>query len=242
VRWIDWVRGGRERSDDMQPSLFVRIPYAGQVFLCSMERGWPFGGYPEWLDEFWHPRWWPPIRPARTLPRGRDDFVGWFAMEERAAESFLNALSAIVRNGRDNLPESLELPRLDPAGFGFGGDEAGLDRRRPPNTGMLRVGAPPPARRRAGRLGTGCGFREKVCEQTDHLLVLVGKMRGRSAGRRRRLLLLQIAMEPAAERRRPERLDEGPSHPTSCGYLFHWGHILRYVRLLFQVTDSKRGR
>ena len=25
VRWIDWVRDGGERSDDMQPSLFVRI-------------------------------------------------------------------------------------------------------------------------------------------------------------------------------------------------------------------------
>ena len=47
-------------------------------------------------------------------------------MEEKAAEQFLNALSAIVRNGRDNIPELLELPRLDPAGFGFGGDDAGL--------------------------------------------------------------------------------------------------------------------
>ena len=153
VRWIDWVRGGGERSDDMQPSLFVRIPYAGRVFLCSMEMGWPFGGYPEWLDEFWHPRWWPPIRPARTLPRGRDDFAGWFAMEEKAAESFLNALSAIVRNGRDNLPESLELPSLDPAGFGFGGDEAGL--RSPAASeyryalyrdGLALLGSPPPSR------------------------------------------------------------------------------------------------
>ena len=27
-------------------------------------------------------------------------------MEEKAAERFLNALSAIVRNGRDNIPES----------------------------------------------------------------------------------------------------------------------------------------
>lgn len=153
VRWIDWVRDGGERSDDMQPSLFVRIPYAGRVFLCSMEMGGPFGAYSDWPDEFWHPRWWPPLRRARTLSRSRDDFAGWFAMEERAAEGFLNALSAIVRNGRDNLPESLELPRLDPAGFGFGGDEAGL--RSPAASeykyalyrdGLALLGSPPPRR------------------------------------------------------------------------------------------------
>ncbi len=76
------------------------------------------------------------------------------------------------------------------------------DRRRPPNTGMLFIGTgwrSSAAHHRAGRLGSGCGFQEKVCELTDHLLVLGGKMQGRSAGRRRRLLLLQIAIEPAAE-------------------------------------------
>jgi hypothetical protein len=151
VRWIDWVRGG-ERSDEMEPSLFVRVPYAGRVFLCSIEMGWHFGGHPEWLDEFWHPRWWPPLRPARTLLHGRDDFAGWFAMEEKAAEGFLNALSAIIRNGRDNLPGSLELPRLDPAGFGFGDDAA--DPRSPESEysyalyrdGLALLGSPPPRR------------------------------------------------------------------------------------------------
>lgn len=155
VRWIDWVRGGGERSDDMQRSLFVRVPYAGRVFLCSMEMGWPFGDYPEWLDEFWHPRWWPPIQRVRRFPH-RGDFAGLFAMEEKAAEGFLNALSAIVRNGRDNPPESLELPRFDPAGFGFGDDAADL--RSPASEyryalyrdGLALLGSPPP-RRIAGR-------------------------------------------------------------------------------------------
>ena len=152
VRWIDWVRDGGERSDDMQPSLFVRIPYAGRVFLCSLEMGGPFGAYSDWRDEFWHPRWWPPLRRARTLSRGRDDFAGWFAMEERAAEGFLNALSAIVRNGRDNLPESLELPRLDPAGFRLGGGEADLTSRDSEyryalyRDGLALLGSPPPRR------------------------------------------------------------------------------------------------
>ena len=139
-------------------------------------------------------------------------------MEEKAAESFLNALSAIVRNGRDNLPESLELPSLDPAGFGFGGDEAGLriagGLRIQVCSLSGRVGAPRQPTTEPDGWGSGCGFQEKVCEQVDHLLVLGGKMQGRSAGRRRRLLLLQIAMEPAAEDGGP-KLDEGPSHPTS---------------------------
>lgn len=155
VRWIDWVRGGGERADEMEPSLFVRVPYAGRVFLCSMEMDWPFGGYPEWLDVFRHPRWWPPIRQARTLPHGRHDFAGWFAMEEKAAEGFLNALSAIIRNGRDNLPEALELPHLDPAGFGFNDDA--VDLRSPASEyryalyrdGLALLGSPPP-RRMAG--------------------------------------------------------------------------------------------
>jgi len=155
VRWIDWVRDGGERFDDTQPSLFVRIPYAGRIFLCSMEMGWPFIGYPDWLEEFWHPRWWPPLGQARTRSRSRADFAGWFAMEETAAETFLNALSTTIRDGRDNLPESLELPRLDPAGFGFSGDKAGLTSRDSEyryalyRDGVALLGSPPP-RRTAG--------------------------------------------------------------------------------------------
>jgi hypothetical protein len=152
VKWIDWGRGGGERSDETEPSLFVRVPYAERVFLCSMEMGWPFGAYPEWLGEFWHRRWPPPIRRAQTLPHGSDDFAGWFAMEEKAAEVFLNALSAIIRNGRDNLPETLELPRFEPAGFGFGDDA--VDLRSPTSKyryalyrdGLALLGSPPPRR------------------------------------------------------------------------------------------------
>lgn len=76
-------------------------------------------------------------------------------MEEKAAEGFLNALSAIVRNGRDNLPETLELPRLDPTGFGLGGDDAVLGlpdseyRYALYRDGLALLGSPPP-RRTAG--------------------------------------------------------------------------------------------
>ncbi len=152
VQWIDWVRDGGERPDETLPSPFIRLAYAGRFFLCSMEMGWPFGGYPDWPDEFWHPRWWPSLRRARTLSRSRGDFAGWFAMEENAAEGFLNALSAIVRNGRDNPPVLLELPRLDPVGFGLSGDDAGLIPRDSEyryalyRDGLALLGSPPPRR------------------------------------------------------------------------------------------------
>jgi hypothetical protein len=169
VRWIDWVRDGSERPDEALPSSFIRIPYAGRFFLCSMEMGRPFGGYPDSPDEFWHPQWWLPLRRVRALSWSRDDFAGWFAMEEKAAEGFLNALSAIVQNGRDNLPEFLQLPRLDPTGFGFGGDDAVLGSPDSEYRYLfiemgLRCSA---ARRRAEWRGTGRGFQEKACEWTD---------------------------------------------------------------------------
>lgn len=41
-------------------------------------------------------------------------------MEETAAERFLNALSAIIRNGKDNVPDSLELRKRLQSGVGFG--------------------------------------------------------------------------------------------------------------------------
>ena len=47
-------------------------------------------------------------------------------MEEKVTERFLNALSTIIRNGRDNVPDSLELPRIDPVGFAIGGEDTGL--------------------------------------------------------------------------------------------------------------------
>lgn len=151
VRWIDWVRDGGERPDDASPSEFIRIPYDGRTFLCSVEVGWPFSGYPDLLDDFWHPRWWPHPRRSRMLHACRDEFTGWFVME-KAAERFLNALSAIVRNGRDDIPELLELPRLEPAGFGFGGDEAGLALPEPEyryalyRDGFALLGSPRPRR------------------------------------------------------------------------------------------------
>ena len=152
VRWVDWVRDDGERPDDTLALDFIRIPCAGRIFLASVETGWPFGGYPDWLDDLWHPRWWPHLRRAQRLRRAETEFAGWFAMEENAAERFLNSLSAVIRNGRDNLPASFELPRIAHVGFGFSDDEARLTlpdseyRYALFRDGLALLGSPPPSR------------------------------------------------------------------------------------------------
>ncbi len=152
VRWIDWVRNGGEPPDDTSPLSFIQIPYAGRIFLACMESGWPFGDSPDWLDDFWHPRWWPRLWGTHRLRRGGNEFAGWFVMEEKAAEWFLNSLSAIVRNGRENLPDSLELPRINPVGFAIGGEDAGLTSPASEYTyalyrdGLALLCSPPPRR------------------------------------------------------------------------------------------------
>ncbi len=126
ARWIDWVRNGGERPDDTSPVSFIQIPYAGRTFLVCMETAWPFADYRPWLEDLWHPRWWPRLWQAHGLRRGGNEFAGWFVMEEKAAVQFLESLSAIIRGGRENPPDALELPRIDPVGFGIGGDEGRL--------------------------------------------------------------------------------------------------------------------
>ncbi len=118
VAWIDWVRAGGERPDVASPVSFLAIPYAGRTFLASAEPLWPFHDYPYWLDDLWHdPRLWQHFRRRRLLRRSGDGFAGWFVMEKECAERFLNSLSAIIRSGRERIPEVLELPRMEPAGF-----------------------------------------------------------------------------------------------------------------------------
>jgi hypothetical protein len=134
------------------PVSFIQIPYAGRTFLACMESEWPFGDLQDSLDDYWHPGWRPRVWRTHRLRRGENEFAGWFVMEERAAERFLNALSAIIRNGRENLPDSLELPRVDPVGFGIGGEDAEPTLPESEYTyalyrdGLALLGSPPPRR------------------------------------------------------------------------------------------------
>lgn len=153
VTWIDWVRAGGEHPDAHSPVSFLEIPYAGRIFLASVDSLWPFHGYLDWLDDLWHdPRMWRHFPRRRPLRRSSDGFAGWFVMEEKSAGRFLNALSAIIRDGRENMPATIELPRIEPAGFVVDRDE---DRGALSESeyayalyrdGLALLGSPPPRR------------------------------------------------------------------------------------------------
>lgn len=152
VQWIDWVRGQGERPDETTPVSFMQLPYAGRMFLICVDTEWPFGAYPDLLDDLWRSRWWPRFWRPNGLGRDRNEFAGRFAMEETAADQFLNSLSAIIREGGENLPVSLELPRIDPVGFATGGEDAGLALPASDYSyalyrdGLALLGSPPPRR------------------------------------------------------------------------------------------------
>lgn len=153
VAWIDWARAGGERPDVASPLSFLVVPYAGRTFLASAEPLWPFHDYPHWLDDLWHdPRWWQHFRRRRLLRRSGDGFAGWFVMEEKSAEQFLNSLSAIIRSGRENMPAVLELPRVEPSGFsmdrGEGSDVSPESEYAYAlyRDGLALLGSPPPRR------------------------------------------------------------------------------------------------
>jgi hypothetical protein len=153
VGWIDWVRAGGEYPADAPPLSFLRIPYAGRMFLACMELLWPLDGYPHWLDDLWHnPRWWPHFPRRHLLRQSGGDFAGWFVMEEKSAERFLNSLSAIIRGGRENIPDVLELPRVEPVGFAIDRDDGGVVLPESEyvyalyRDGLALLGSPPPRR------------------------------------------------------------------------------------------------
>ncbi len=122
VAWIDRVRAVTEYSDDRTPVEFFRLPYAGRFFLACTDSLMPFRHYPPWLDSLWdHPAWWRHFARRQFFPRrDRNQFAGWFVMEEQACERFLDALSRMIRGGRERIPQQIELPSVDPVGFEVG--------------------------------------------------------------------------------------------------------------------------
>jgi hypothetical protein len=118
VDWIDWAIGQSDEPRDYEPVTFIRFPFAGRWYLGSQQSIWQAV---KWFDFDWggpneiqHVVW-------RMLARRIwGEIFGWFAMEETACIRFLNSLTGILRAGRTDRVERLELPSLDPVGFSFG--------------------------------------------------------------------------------------------------------------------------
>lgn len=118
VGWIDWLRGAGERPRDDFNAAFLIIEVAGRRFWVSIETILPY----LWPWLLPHERDWP------SESWQCEEFELWrrtfgsrlnkvFAMEERAAKSFLLALSTMIAGGREQLPQMLELPLVEVSGL-----------------------------------------------------------------------------------------------------------------------------
>jgi hypothetical protein len=125
VDWIDWLRVPDRPMPERKPVLFLRLQYAGRIYLTSAPQVSPSAVPLWWIDEFFdHPYWWHITRRGH-LPiwRQPDANLGWFAIEEKGGVAFLNELSTVIRGGgRPPLP-FFTLPTSDPVGFGMVEDQ-----------------------------------------------------------------------------------------------------------------------
>ena len=120
-----------------------------------MDSLWFIERFPLWPDDIWQdPRWWPRLRERRLLRLGdTDEFMGWFVMEEKSAERFLDSLSNIIRSEREPIPPELDLPSVEPIGFTLGHEGSGTLAPESEYTyalfrdGLALLGWPPPRRR-----------------------------------------------------------------------------------------------
>jgi hypothetical protein len=147
VAWIDWLRGigGRPADDLLTP--FFAVEVSGRRYFVAAEYFFPFLRPWFLLDEFD----WPPV-PLLDRMRRRIESV-WenvFAMDERAAKSFLFALSQMIGVGRDQIPPTLDLPVVETAGLFSGPDGFRAEEERYPvaqfRDGLALLGRLSPSR------------------------------------------------------------------------------------------------
>jgi hypothetical protein len=121
VDWIDWLRVAATPLPEGESVQFLRLQYAGRIYLTSGPWVWRTAAPPWWIEEFLHhPGWWRAARRAHLPILQRPDARhGWFAIEEKGGAEFLNGLSAVIRSGERRMPISFALPTFDPVGFGF---------------------------------------------------------------------------------------------------------------------------
>lgn len=110
----------------------------------SATADWRADGSSWWVDDIIdHVGWWRHARRSRMLltRRSRSDF-GWFAIEEKAGASFLNALSNAIRAGERRMPAKIVLPTFEPTGFELSAADsaAGRDADEPYQYALFRDG------------------------------------------------------------------------------------------------------
>jgi hypothetical protein len=119
TNWIDWIRLPDSPAPERHGVPFLRFGYAGRTYLAAPPWLLRPRGASWWIDDFFdHPEGWRLARRAR-LPLSHhpgSDF-GWFAIEEKAAAEFLNALSNAIRDRGAALPATMRLPTVEPMGF-----------------------------------------------------------------------------------------------------------------------------
>lgn len=120
VAWIDWLRGTGDRPADDSLATFFTIELAGRRFLAAAEYFFPYFRAGLFIDEFEFrggPLHWEEFERWRQWIR--NSIANVFAMDERAAKSFLLALSAMIRSEREQVPLVLDLPSIEPIGLSF---------------------------------------------------------------------------------------------------------------------------
>ncbi|MGV1793551.1 hypothetical protein [Rhizobium sp. A37_96] len=133
VQWIDWLRSvDRSAPPDTSPVVFLRLRYAGRIFLISIPAMWWLDPLRNWWTDFYdNARQWRPILRSALRPRAtRWPDLGCFAMEESAGIAFLKALTTMIGPQTLRFPSSLQLPQFVPAGFGTIIDDSTRDTPR----------------------------------------------------------------------------------------------------------------
>lgn len=130
VSWIDWVRSRDRPMPAITPLVFLRLQYARRRYLIPVSSLWWLDPLRDWWPEFFdNERQWRHMLRWSLRPRsGRWPHLGCFAIEEGAGMAFLDALTGLIQNGPDSMPDMVRLPDLEPAGFGFGDETLARDR------------------------------------------------------------------------------------------------------------------
>jgi len=154
VAWIDWLLGRGVRPEVDLATTFYAFELSGETLLVTLEdlvaylRPWLFTGGSDglvgpWLNE----------QLASWSHQLQFGAIKMFAMNEWAAKSFLSTFSRMLDVGREQTPQTLDLPTFVPFGLLPDPDRAGGDRSRQLiaqfRDGLALVGGlPPPLPRR----------------------------------------------------------------------------------------------